>query len=171
MNDRRVMTFLESLIRWLKKYWWFLTIIGLILLYWIMWGRKKRFHKSMSKTPKIVKRRGPTRTEDFGTFRKIGSRRWLPFVPERGFIIVTVGKDTPELHVEATGKGGMKLLNASDFIIQNLQGITSFTINNTRITNDNAENFQMSNVDTVRTVYTQQNVQVSEECTLTNNNN
>ena len=171
MNDRRVMTFLESLIRWLNKYWWLLVIIGLILLYWIMWGRKKRFHKSMSKTPKITKRKGSTRTEDFGTFRKIGSSRWLPFFPERGIIIVTVGKDTPELHVEATGKGGMKLLNASDFIIQNLQGITSFTINNTRITNDNAENFQMSNVDTIRTVYTQQNVQVSEECTLTNNNN
>jgi len=120
--------FKERFRNWIHKYWyifWPLVYLLLaLLLYWLLWGRKKRFPKYMSSKPEIkIEKEGNIITK-YGSFKINKKTKWLPFCPETGKIVAAAdGKPLPSLKVKAVGNGRMELTNTGDFILSKLNGV------------------------------------------------
>jgi len=120
--------FKERFRNWIKKYWyifWPLVFLLLgLLLYWLLWGRKKRFPKYMSSKPVIkIEKDGNIITKS-GSFKISPKSKWLPFCPETGKIVAAAdGKPLPSLKVKALGNGSMELTNTGDFMANKLNGV------------------------------------------------
>jgi hypothetical protein len=120
--------FKERFHNWIKKYWfifWPLVFLLLaLLLYWLLWGRKKRFPKYMSKKPTIIVEMESNTITKYGSFKINPKTKWLPFCPETGRLVaVADGKPLPPLKVKAVGNERMELTNIGDFSPDKLSGI------------------------------------------------
>jgi hypothetical protein len=151
------LSFKERFRNWIKQYWyifWPLVFLLLgLLLYWVLWGRKKRFPKYMSSKPVIqIEKDGNTVTK-YGSFRITPKTKWLPFCPETGTIIaVADGKPLPSLKVKAVGDGRMELTNTGDFLAKRLSGV-EFYINDQSLPEGSARNKQISCTAKIKSVY------------------
>jgi hypothetical protein len=115
-----------------------------ILLWWLLWGRKKRFPNYMSSRPSIVVVKDDNSHTTFGSFKIIPNTKWLPLCPERGTIVaVPEGKPLPSLKVKALGGERMELTNTGDFSPDRLGGV-DFSISGAPLPERSVRNKEMS---------------------------
>jgi hypothetical protein len=156
----RVLAPLSCKARWeifIKKFWfifWPLVFLLLgLLLYWLLYGRKKRFPKYMSKKPVIKIETEENTIIKSGLFKIIRKTKWLPFCPERGTIVaVADGKPLPSLKVKAVGNNRMQLTNAGDFTPDKLNGV-DFYINEQQLAEGSARSKEISCSSQIKSVY------------------
>ena len=149
--------FKERFRNWIKAYWfifWPLVYLLLgLLLYWILWGQKKRFPRYMSKKPEILVETEENSYKDYGTFKIIPNTIWMPFCPERGTIVAAAGgKPLPTLKVKAVDDNRMELTNTSDFSADKLNGV-DFFINEQPLPEGSTRNKEMSCTSIIKSVY------------------
>jgi hypothetical protein len=101
-----------------------LFLLSVVLLWWLLWGRKKRFPGYMSDRPEITVEKNGNSVPKYGKFKIDPKTKWLPLCPETGTICaVADGKPLPDLKVKAIGRGRMELTNTSAFSAERLGGI------------------------------------------------
>jgi len=149
--------FKERFRNWIHKYWyifWPLVCLLLgLLLYWILWGRKKRFPKYMSSKPDIKIEKDGNIIIKPGSFKINGKSKWLPFCPETGRIVaVADGKPLPSLKVRAVGNGRMELTNTGDFMASKLNGV-DFYIGDQPLPEGASRNKEMSCSAQIKSVF------------------
>ena len=149
--------FKERLRNWIQKYWyifWPLVCLLLgLLLYWLLWGRKKRFPKYMSSKPVIKIEKDGNIITKYGSFKINQKTKWLPFCPETGRIIaVADGKPLPTLKVKAVGDERMELTNTSDFLADRLRGV-GFYISDRPLPEGTTKNKRMSCTAQIKSIY------------------
>jgi len=149
--------FKERFRNWIQKYWyifWPLVYLLLgLLLYWILWGRKKRFPRYMSSKPVIKIEKDGNIITKYGSFKINQKTKWLPFCPETGRIIaVADGKPLPSLKVKAVGDDRMELTNTSDFLADRLRGV-DFYISDLPLPEGSAKNKRMSCTAQIKSIY------------------
>jgi len=148
----------ERFLNWIKLYWfifWPLVFLLLaLLLFWIIWGRKKRFPKYMRKSkPGIMIETDENTIIKSGSFRITPRTKWLPFCAETGTIVaVADGKPLPSLKVKATGDEYMELTNTGDFSSDKLSGI-EFYINDQPLPEGATQNKKMSCTAQIKSIY------------------
>jgi hypothetical protein len=136
VNIKDDISWLSRFFNWTKKFWYIFWPLVLLFLWWIFWGRKKRFPKYMSKKPEIMVETGDgSQVTTFGSFKIIPKTRQMPLCPERGTIVAVANdKPLPPLKVTAKGNESMELTNAADFAADKLDNVggerIDFTINN-----------------------------------------
>jgi hypothetical protein len=149
--------FKERLRNWIQHYWYiFWPLICLLLgllLYWILWGRKKRFPRYMSSKPVIKIEKDGNIITKYGSFKINQKSKWLPFCPETGKIVAAAdGKPLPSLKVKALGNGSMELTNTGDFMANKLSG-ADFYINDQPLPEGSAKNKRMSCTAQIKSIY------------------
>jgi len=147
----------ERLLNWIKLYWpaiqWLLYLLLALFLYWIIWGRKKRFPKYMARKPVIKIETDENTIIKSGSFKINPKTKWLPFCPETGKIVaVADGKPLPSLKVKAIGDDRMELTNTGDFSPDKLSGV-EFYINDQPMTEGSTQNKKMSCTAQIKSVY------------------
>jgi len=105
----------QRLINLIKQFWFIFCLLLALLLFWLLWGRKKKF-------PKKIMERSPTITKEGDKNNKTGEfyikphTVWLPFCAWEGTIrAVPSKKALPRLEVRAVDKSIMELTNADAF--------------------------------------------------------
>jgi len=115
--------------RWVKLNWgwlkWVLGVLTLLLLIYLLWGRKKRFPNAMKRRPVIIIEDNTGTTQDTGSFKKNPKSVWMPFCPESGTLTAFTG-DSPHLSfkVKALGRRQMQIVRIEQFA-----GDDNFSIN------------------------------------------
>ena len=133
VNIKNDISFWERVCNWIKKLWYiFIPLLFLLLallLWWLLWGRKKRFPKYMKTTnkPIILVEKDSNTVQRYGSFKINSTSKWMPFCPETGVLRVAAeGKALPSLSVKAVGNERMEITNISDFSIDRLGGVDFF---------------------------------------------
>jgi len=148
----------EHFLNWFKLYWpaiqGLLYLLLALLLYWILWGRKKRFPKYMKKTKPVIKIETDENTIiKSGSFKVTPRTKWLPFCPETGkMVAVADGKPLPTLKVKAVGNDRMELTNTGDFSSDKLTGV-DFFINDQPMQEGSSKSKEMSCSAQFKSVY------------------
>jgi hypothetical protein len=169
MRDRNVLTVAESFRNWIGKYWWILAVLGAFLLWYLLWGRKKRFPKYMSDEPVIIieKDSGPLRRT--GSFKKKTETVWLPLCPERGEITAAANGKLPRLEVKAVGGESMELMNTNRFTPDKLGNGVEFYIHDQPLPERSSKNKVMSCTAQIKSVFYEMGVVTTHTCSFTRN--
>jgi len=149
--------FKERFRNWIQKYWyifWPLVFLLLgLLLYWLLWGRKKKFPKYMSSKPVIKIEKDGNIIIKSGSFKINPKSKWLPFCPQTGRIVAAAdGKPLPSLKVKALGNGRMELTNTGDFMASKLNGV-DFYISDQQLPEGATRNKEMSCSAQIKSVF------------------
>ncbi|MCL1917277.1 MAG: hypothetical protein FWG14_03000 [Peptococcaceae bacterium] len=158
--------FMERLLNWIKKIWPLLALLLGVLLYWLLWGRKKRFPKYMSNKPTILVETDSNTITKYGSFKIIPKTKWLPLCPETGTIIAAAdGKPLPSLKVRAVGNERMELSNTADFAADRL-GSVDFFINDQSLPEGSTRKKEMSCKARIKSVYYSGGVSTTHTCSF-----
>jgi len=146
---------------WVKRYpyiFWppVLFLTGLIL-YWLLWGTKKKFSRVMKKhrSPIIkIEKDGSNEGTKNGEFKINKFTVFFPVIPERGTIRVVPEGSRPKLvfHVRASSSNTMTLLNSNNFTNEKLSrdGV-KVRINSAQI--KEGTSIEMSDRDVIQSIY------------------
>jgi hypothetical protein len=151
------LSFMERVRNWIKQYWYIFwpllyLLLGL-LLYWLLWGRKKRFPKYMARTPIIQMEKEDNIIKQNGKFKIYRKTKWLPFCAQKGAIrVVAEDKPLPKLQVRASGKDTMELINSDAFTPEKLNG-TELRIGGRQIREGTGKNMEISCGSTIKTIF------------------
>jgi len=165
----------ERFQNWRKQhpvmFWSLVFLLLALLLYWIFWGRKKRFPKYMSKKPEIIVENDSGRRVDrHSGYCKI-TKKWAPFVPEEGVInAVADGRRLPALRVKAQKGDWMELINTSDFSAEKLNGV-GFFINDQPLPEKSQRSKVISCSARIRSVYYDAGSATKYTCSFKKGNN
>jgi hypothetical protein len=166
------LSFKEQLRNWIKENWHILRpllilLLGL-LLWWLLWGRKKHFPKYMARRPEItVENDSGTRIDSHSGYFKLDKKtKFIPFWPEKGVInAVADGKPLPLLKVKALGNERMVLTNTGDFAADRLRG-ADFYINDEPLPEGSTRNKEMSCTARIKSVYYNEGNQTTYTCSF-----
>jgi len=170
---RRVLvppTLWERIRDFVKEFWYIFALLLGLLLYWLLWGRKKRFPKFMKKKPLItVENDSGSRVDSHSGFLRIDKKtKWLPFCPETGTICAAAdGKSLPYLKVKALGGDMMELTNTSDFSEDRLNGI-EFRIGDQKLPEGSTRNKTMRCTAKIKSVYYSDGIPTTHTCSFEN---
>ena len=116
-----------------RPLFWILVFLLLLLLIYLLWGRKKRFPKYMVRGFDIhIEKEDGSRLRSRGSFKKDKKTVWMPLCPEIGIINASAGRNPlPRLKVKALGDERMELVNIREFA-----GNLDFFINDQSIPED-----------------------------------
>jgi hypothetical protein len=170
---RRVMIplpFKERFRNWIQANWYWIRVLLFLLLalflYWLLWGRKKRFPKYMSKSPDIVVEKDTGTVIKNGSFKIKPSTKYLPFCPETGRIVAAAeGKPLPVLKVRAIGNERMELTNTSDFSPDRLRGV-DFLINDQSLPEGSSRGKEMKCTAQIKSVYYSEGMTIIHTCSF-----
>lgn len=158
--------FWERFLNVLKKIWPLLALLMGVLLYWLLWGRKKRFPKYMSAKPTILVESDYNTVTKYGSFRIISKTKWLPLCPESGTLIAAAdGKPLPSLKIKAVGNERMELTNTGDFAPERL-GSTDFFINDQPLPEGSTKKKEMSCTARIKSVYYSGGISSTHTCSF-----
>jgi len=118
-------TFKEIILDILKQFWYIFTLLLALLLYWLLWGRKKRFPRRLMSTRPVIQEEidGNVVTKN-GKFKIDTKTIWLPFCAEKGTIkAVPTEKTLPKLKLRAISRDIMELYNAEAFSPETLHDV------------------------------------------------
>jgi hypothetical protein len=118
-------TFKEIVLDIIKEFWYIFCLLLALLLYWLLWGQKKRFPKKhMTRRPIIQEEIEGNVVTKNGRFNIDTKTIWLPRCAEKGTIkAVPTEKTLPKLKVRAKGRNIMELYNADAFKPEKLHGV------------------------------------------------
>jgi len=155
---------------WIKKYWYIfwplVFLLAGLLLYWLLWGRKKRFPKYMRSKPTIKVERDGNTVVKYGSFKINKKTKWLPFCPETGSIVAAAdGKPLPSLKVRSLGNDSMELTNTGDFSADRLNGV-EFYINDQALAEGSTRKKTMSCTARIKSVYYNAGIQITHTCSF-----
>jgi len=110
-------TFIDILIKYKVLLMVLFSILLALLLYWLLWGTKKKFPmREMATSPVITKDSGGEESQAKGSFTRNKSTLWMPFCAQEGNIrFVPRGFSFPQLRVKAKDNYTMILMNAGSF--------------------------------------------------------
>ena len=145
-------TLLERIQEWARRFWWLLAALGALLLWYILWGRKKRFPRYMSPKPTIIVETDTSSLTHYGKFSINAKTKWLPLCPETGWINASANGNLPRLKVKAVGNGQMELTNTIDFTRDRLRNI-DFYINGQPLPEKTSKNRVMSCTAKIKSVH------------------
>jgi hypothetical protein len=158
---------------WIKRYWFIFwplaALLAGLLLYWLLWGRKKRFPKYMTANKPTIKveKDGSPAGEKHGSFKV--KKRWSPIVAEEGIIVAAAdGKTLPSLKVRALGRKSerMELTNPEDFSEKKLGGV-EFYINDQKLVEGSTRKKEMSCTASIKSIYYSAGIMETHTCTFT----
>jgi hypothetical protein len=146
-------TLKEILLDILRQFWYIFALLLALLLYWLLWGRKKRFpRRQMTNRPIIQEDINGSVVTKNGKFKIDTKTIWIPFCAERGTIkAVPTEKILPRFKVRAISREIMELCNAEAFSPENLHA-AEVTISG-RTTEGAGNSMEISCVSTIEVTY------------------
>jgi hypothetical protein len=166
----RKLTPIERFLEWVKNYWWVLAILCALLLYWLLWGTKKRFPRYMSDKPEIKIETDSSTLRRPGSFKKDLKTIWLPLCPEKGIITAAANGKLPRLEVKAVDGESMELMNTIRFTPDKLGSSVEFYINNQPLPEKSSKNRMMSCTAQIKSVFYETGVVTTHTCSFTRRN-
>jgi len=169
MHARHVLaapTFLERLM----KLWPLWLLLLCLLLYYFLWGRKKRFPRYMSKKPTINVETESGTLIKYGKFKIEAFTIWMPGYSEKGIIEASTDRKLPRLKVKAVGNDCMELTNTSDFSPDRLGSSIEFFINDQPLPEKSTKKRIMSCTARIKSVYYNMGVATTHICSFTKRN-
>jgi hypothetical protein len=143
-----------------------LFLLSVLLLWWLLWGRKKRFPTYMSSQPEITVEKDGNVVTKHGSFKIDSKTRWLPLCPEKGTIVAAAdGKPLPALKVRALGGGWMELTNTGSFSAEKLDGV-EFLINGNELKEGSTGKKKMSCTAEIKSTFYDEGPGIIHICSL-----